>query len=497
VEVIPSIKPLLAILVSGVAALLILFTGEKRRNLREFWTLLAAVTKFSIVISMIPTVLSGKVLECTVISLFPGVAFQFRVDTFGLFFATLASALWIATSFYAIGYMRGLQAQAQTRFFFCFAWALHSAVGIAFASNLITLFIFYEILTVSTFPLVAHKETPEAIRAGRKYLTYLLTSAMVGMLSIGLTYTMTGSLDFVPGGFLKGHGSDGLLQFLFVTFILSFGAKAALMPIHEWLPTAMVAPTPVSALLHAVAVVKAGVFCVLRIVLYVFGPTLLTDLNLWLALAYFASFTIVVSGMLALAQDNLKRRLAFSTVNNLAIVILGAALLSQSGITGGIFHIAAHGFMKITLFFVAGAIYVKTHKENVSELNGIGKMMPVTMASFAIAAMGIAGIPPVAGFISKWYLCLGSLEAHQILFLFVLLTSALLDIGYFFPIIYNSFFKESKEHMEPGVSEAPMFMVVPIAVCAGGSLLLGIAPNAFVHFFALASLAAKSILGLN
>jgi multicomponent Na+:H+ antiporter subunit D len=497
VEVIPSIKPLLAILVSGIAAFLILFTGEKRRNLREFWTLLAAVTKFSIVVSMIPTVLSGKVIECTVITLFPNVAFQFRVDAFGLFFATLASTLWIATSFYSIGYMRGLQAQAQTRFFFCFAWALHSAVGIAFASNLITLFIFYEILTISTFPLVAHKETPEAIRGGRKYLAYLLTGATVGMFSIGLTYVLAGSLDFVPGGFLKGHGSEGLLQFLFVTFILSFGAKAALMPIHEWLPTAMVAPTPVSALLHAVAVVKAGVFCVLRIVLYVFGPTLLTDLNLWLALAYFASFTIVVSGMLALAQDNLKRRLAFSTVNNLAIVILGAALLSQSGITGGIFHIAAHGFMKITLFFVAGAIYVKTHKENVSDLNGIGKRMPVTMASFAIAAMGIAGVPPVAGFISKWYLCLGSLEAHQILFLFVLLTSALLDIGYFFPIIYNSFFKESKEHHEAGISEASLFMVVPIAVCAGGSLLLGIAPNAFVHFFALASLAAKSILGLN
>jgi multicomponent Na+:H+ antiporter subunit D len=497
VDVVPSIKPLLALLVSAIAALLILVTGEKRRNLREFWTLLAAVVKFSIVVSMIPTVVSGKVVEYTLVSLFPGVAFQFRVDAFGLLFATLASALWIATSFYSIGYMRGLTSQSQTRFFFCFALALHSALGIAFSSNLLTLFIFYEILTVSTFPLVAHKETREAIMGGRKYLAYLLTGATVGMFCIALTYYLTGTLDFSAGGFLQGHGSDGLLRFLFIAFILGFGAKAALMPLHEWLPTAMVAPTPVSALLHAVAVVKAGVFCVLRIVLYVFGPNLLVDLNLWLALAYVASFTILLSGMLALAQDNLKKRLAFSTINNLAIVILGASLLSRSGITGGIFHIAAHGFMKITLFFAAGAIYVKTHKENISDMDGIGKRMPVTMASFAVAAMGICGIPPVVGFISKWYLCLGSLEAKEIVFLFVLLANALLDIGYFFPIIYNSFFKKLKEPVESGISEASPFMVVPIAICATVSLLLGIAPDAFVHFFRIASLAATTVLGVH
>ncbi|MEW6376221.1 MAG: proton-conducting transporter membrane subunit, partial [Thermodesulfobacteriota bacterium] len=301
-EVVTSIRPLLAILVSAIAALLILFTGERKRNLREFWTLLASVTKFSIAASMIPTILEGKTIECTLIGLFPGVAFQFRIDAFGLFFALLASVLWIATSVYSIGYMRGLQAHAQTRFFFCFALALNGALGVAFASNLITLFVFYEVLTVSTFPLVAHKETLEAIQGGRKYLAYLLTGATLIFFSIGLTYYLTGTLDFNAGGFLQGHGSDTMLCLLFITFILGFGTKAALMPIHEWLPTAMVAPTPVSALLHAVAVVKAGVFCVLRVVLYVFGPKLLSDLNLWLALAYFASFTIIVSGMFALAQ---------------------------------------------------------------------------------------------------------------------------------------------------------------------------------------------------
>lgn len=496
-EVITSVKPLLALAVSAIAAMLILFTGERRRNLREGWTLIASLVKFSIVVSMIPAVLKGKVIEWTLIELFPGVSLQFRVDAFGLFFAILASCLWIATSAYAIGYMRGLQARAQTRFFFCFALALHGALGIAFSGNLLTLFIFYEVLTVSTFPLVAHKETGEAISGGRKYLAYLLTGAALIIFSMGLTYTLTGTLDFKAGGFLEGHGSGNLLRLLFASFILGFGTKAALMPLHEWLPTAMVAPTPVSALLHAVAVVKAGVFCVLRVILYVFGPDLLSGLDLWIILAYFASFTILLSGMLALAQDNLKRRLAFSTINNLAIIILGAALLSPSGITGGIFHIAAHGFMKITLFFVAGAIYVKTHKENVSELDGIGKSMPVTMASFAVASLGIAGIPPMAGFITKWYLCLGSLEAKEIIFLFVLLASALLDIAYFAPIIYHSFFKKSPEQTHSGLSEASLWMVIPIAVCATISIILGIFPNAFFHFFEIATLTAKSVLGMN
>ena len=496
-EVVTSIKPVLAISVSALAAVLILFTGEKRRNIRELWTLFASVIKFSIVLSMIPIVLEGKTIECTLVQLFPGVALQFRVDAFGLFFAILASALWIATSVYSIGYMRGLQAQAQTRFFFCFALALNGALGIAFASNLLTLFIFYEILTISTFPLVAHKETPEAISAGRKYLAYLLSGATLVFFSIGLTYHLTGTVDFVPGGFLQGHGSSSLLCLLFITFILGFGTKAALIPVHEWLPTAMVAPTPVSALLHAVAVVKAGVFCLLRVILYVFGPNLLSDLHFWLPLAYFVSFTILLSGMLALAQNNLKRRLAFSTINNLAIIILGGCLLSPSAITGGIFHIAAHGFMKITLFFAAGAIYVKTHKENISELDGIGRMMPVTLGAFAVGAMGIAGTPPIVGFISKWYLCLGSLEAKEILFLFVLLGSALLDIGYFAPIIYRSFFKRSQEQTGSSVSEASLFMLIPIIACAAISILLGIAPDAFVHFFKIAMLVAKSVLGMN
>jgi multicomponent Na+:H+ antiporter subunit D len=494
-EIMVSIRPLLAVLVTLVGAVLILFTGERHRNVRESWTILASVLKFSIVLSMVPFVLRGRMLEYTIIQLTPGVALQFRVDQFGLFFGVLASALWIATSIYSIGYVRGLSEHAQTRYFFNFALCLSATMGIAFAGNLLTLFIFYEILTVSTYPLVAHKETEDAIMGGRKYLAYTLTAGVVILFAIIFIYALTGTLDFKAGGFLMGNGPSATLIFLFAILILGFGVKAALMPLHEWLPTAMIAPTPVSALLHAVAVVKAGVFGCLRIILYVFGPELLHQLHLWLILAYFAAFTVIVSGMYALAQDNLKRRLAFSTINNLSIIVMGAALLTPSAITGSIFHMASHGFMKITLFFVAGAIYVKTHKENVSELDGIGRQMPLTMGAFAIGAMGIAGTPPICGFISKWYLAMGTLEAKEVLFLFVLLVSALLDVAYFFPIIYNSFFKAPREAINPHFDEASMKMVVPLVITAIISLILGLVPNAFFNFFNIASMAAEKILG--
>lgn len=494
-EVVTSIRPLLSIIVSLAAAFLILLIGERSRNLREAWTLLASVAKFIIVASMIPFILQGKTLEYTVISLAPGLLLQFRVDAFGLLFGVLASTLWIATSFYSIGYMRGLNEHAQTRYFFCFAIALSATMGIAFAGNLLTLFIFYEVLTMATYPLVAHKETPEARKGGRKYLAYTLTGGVIILLASAIIYSLTNTLDFKPGGFLAGHASANMLQFLFVALILGFGVKAAIMPIHEWLPTAMVAPTPVSALLHAVAVVKAGVFGVLRVILYVFGPNLLHDLDLWLILAYFVSFTIIFSAMLALVQDNLKRRLAFSTINNLSIIILGASLLSHCGIKGGMLHIVNHGFMKITLFFVAGAIYVKTHKENISDLDGLGRRMPLTLGSFAIGAMGLAGVPSTCGFISKLYLCMGSLEAKQIIFLFVFLASALLDVAFFFPIIINSFFKKPKENSNPHFDEAPMFMVIPLMATAIISIILGIFPNAFFHFFEIVNLAVKNITG--
>lgn len=494
-EVVTSIKPLLTVLVSAVGACLILATGERQRNLRETWTIIAAVIKFALVVSLVPMVLEGKIVEYTIIKLGPGLLLQLKVEPFGMIFALLASTLWIATSFYSIGYMRGLKEHAQTRYFFCFAVCLSATMGIAFSANLLTFLIFYEILTIATYPLVMHNETEEAFLGSRKYLVYTLTAGVVIFFALAMIYHMTGTLDFKPGGFLAGHGNAATLSFLFFLLIAGCGVKAGIMPFHEWLPTAMVAPTPVSALLHAVAVVKAGVFGCLRIILYVFGPNVLHDLGLWLILAYVVSFTIIASAMIALAQDNLKRRLAFSTINNLAIIILGAAILTKDSITGGMIHLMNHGFMKITLFFVAGAIFVKTHKKNISELDGLGRQMPLTFGAFTIAALGLAGVPPACGFISKWFLCLGFLEAQQIFFLVVLLASAMLDIAFFAPIIYNAFFKEPKPDVSPYFDEAPMPMVIPILAAVSISVLLCLSPNAFVHVFDLARMATMSILG--
>jgi multicomponent Na+:H+ antiporter subunit D len=491
-EVVYSIRPALCVLVSLVAAFLIL-SSNRHPNVRELWTLLAAVTKFSLVASLLPTVMEGKVVEFTILEILPGLPLQLRVDTFGLYFALVASGLWILTSLYSIGYMRGLKEHAQTRYFFSFALCLSATMGIAFSGNLLTFFVFYEMLTISTYPLVIHKETPEAIMAGRKYLAYLLTAGVFLLFSIAWTYTLAGNLDFVPGGFLAGHASTEVLQILFATFMLGVGAKAAIMPIHAWLPTAMIAPTPVSALLHAVAVVKAGVFGSVRIICYVFGPSLLKEIDIWIILAYLASFTILVASMFALAQDNLKRRLAFSTISQLSYIILGVALLSPNSLTGGILHISNHAFMKITLFFTAGAIYAKTHVENISQMNGIGRQMPITMGAFTVGALGMAGIPPVSGFLSKWYLCLGTLEAHEAVFLVVFLLSSILNIAYFFPIVFRAFFRTSEQFTR--TDEASPFMVVPLAITAIMAIILGLLPNTFLNLLDLTRMSVQNILG--
>ncbi len=491
-EVVHSIRPALSILVSLVAAFLIL-SSNRHPNFRELWTLLAAVTKFSLVASLLPTVMEGKVVEFTILEILPGLPLLLRVDTFGLYFALVASGLWILTSLYSIGYMRGLKEHAQTRYFFSFALCLSATMGIAFSGNLLTFFVFYEMLTVSTYPLVIHKETPEAIMAGRKYLAYLLTAGVFLLFSIGWTYALVGDLDFVAGGFLAGHASREVLQILFATFILGVGAKTAIMPIHAWLPTAMIAPTPVSALLHAVAVVKAGVFGSVRIICYVFGPSLLKEIDIWIVLAYLAAFTILVASMFALAQDNLKRRLAFSTISQLSYILLGVALLSPNSLTGGILHISNHAFMKITLFFTAGAIYAKTNVENISQMNGIGRQMPITMGAFTVGALGMAGIPPVSGFLSKWYLCLGTLEAHEAVFLVVFLLSAILNIAYFFPIVFRAFFRASEQFTR--MDDASPFMVVPLVITAIMAIILGLAPNAFLNLLHLTRMSVANILG--
>lgn len=487
-ETIIDIRPLLAVLVSAVGALFII-AASKRPNVREFWSVAAGVLKLAIVVSMVPVVLDGKTIEYTLFYLLPGIDIKFKVDKFGILFALGASFLWILTSFYSIGYMRSLNEHAQTRYFACFAVALSTTMGVAFSANLFTMFLFYEGLTIITYPLVGHKDTPEAKAGARKYAIYLLGAAKAFLVAaIILTYNIAGTLEFSKIGVFSAAAQlahPKLLYIMFILFLFGF-AKNAVMPFHGWLPAAMVAPTPVSALLHAVAVVKTGVFTILRVIFFVFGTDMMKSLAVDNLTIVFASFTIIMASVIALSRDNLKARLAFSTVSQLSYIVLGAALLTPSGMVGGIIHITNHAFSKITLFFCAGSIYVSTHKTEISQLSGIAKRMPWTMTAFAIASLSMIGVPPVSGFITKWYLVIGSLERQSMGVLIVLLASSLLNAAYFGPIVYKAFFE--KEHDEGAghhghheeVREVP-FVVVPLMLSAIGSVLLGLYPDFIVH----------------
>lgn len=493
--------PLLAILCPAIAAALIL-PSRNHPNIREAWTIAGSVAMFLLVLSMAPLIVKGETIEFTLFqSMFKGIYIGFKVDAFGEIFAITASSLWVLVSIYSIGYMRTLKEHAQTRYYFAFCFAILGAVGVALSANLVTMFLFFEIITISTYPLVIHEQTPDALRAGHKYLAYLMPAGAFLLFGIMTTYYLTGTTDFTPGGIKAlATASPMIITVLFFTFLLGF-MKAAWMPFHSWLPTAMIAPSPVSALLHAVAVVKAGVFGIVRIVGYVLGMDLMQELGLWLILAGIASFTMIVASFFAISQDNLKRRLAYSTISQLSYIILGAALLNKESIQGAMMLIPFHGFMKITLFLCAGAILVATGKTKISEMAGIGRRMPVTMLAFSVAAIGMAGIPPVAGFISKLYLCLGAWAVdspYGMIFLAVILISSLLDIVYFFPIILTAFFKKPAEGIgasgEVKIKEAPLLVVVPLTITAIFSLVFFVYPNMF-YIFDLAKMAVSQLFG--
>jgi len=487
-----NLLPVVAIAVPLLASVLILLVG-RYENIREGVTITAAVAMLGAVLAMLPSVLSGTRITVSLLPMVPGGDFALRVDAFGMVFALTAAVLWLLNSFYAIGYMRAQREHAQTRFYFCFAVAIAAAVGIAFSENLLTLFIFYEILTIITYPLVVHIETPEAMKAGRKYLAYLLIGGVFLLAALVLTYVLTGTTTFVPGGFLAGSGSAIVLQVLFLLFMVGF-VKAAWMPLHGWLPAAMIAPTPVSAFLHAVAVVTAGVFGIVRIAGWVYGMDLMASLGLGTLLALIASFTIITASLFALTEDNLKLRLAYSTVSQLSYILLGVSMLSVAGMTGAMVHIPIHAFLKITLFFVAGAIIVSTGKEYISEMKGIGRNMPVTALMFAAAAIGICGLPPLSGIISKIYLAVGAVEGGMPVLLLVLIASAVLNAAYFFPVIYTMMLERSDDEVSlVTVSEPPLIMLIPIILTVAISILIFFYPA--MPFMDLIDIAIAEITG--
>jgi multicomponent Na+:H+ antiporter subunit D len=456
----------------------------KAPNLRESVTLVTAVTLFTIVLAITDYTFQGLPLNLDVIELFPGLGLNFEVEPLGVLFALVASFLWIITSIYAIGYMRGHNEANQTRFFCCFALAICSVMAICFSGNLLTLFVFYEVLTLSTYPLVTHAGTDAAKKGGRVYLGILLSTSIVFLLfAVVGTWTVAGTLDFKAGGVFDGSESKLVLGVLLVLFCYGIG-KAAIMPFHRWLPAAMVAPTPVSALLHAVAVVKAGVFSILKVVIYIFGLDTLADLPATDLMLYIGAATILLSSCIAITKDNLKARLAYSTVSQLSYIVVGALLASSIASAGAALHIATHAVGKITLFFCAGAIMVASHKKNISEMVGLGRQMPLTMIAFGIGAISIIGLPPMAGTWSKWYLTIGALEADKLIIVAVLMVSSLLNIAYLLPIPIKAFFNSATPDQAPWswsqTKEAPVASLIAIGVTSFACLALFFYPQPLI-----------------
>ena len=465
----------LIVLTPFIGAGLIVVTGN-RPNLRETISVATGLLLLAEVASLVPDVLAGETPGLLLAIPVPGVPLALQVEPLGLLFALIASSLWIVTTIYAIGYMRGHHEIHQTRFYAFFAIAIGATMGIALAQNLFTLFLFYELLTISTYPLVTHAGTPEARRGGRVYLGVLMGTSMgFLLLAVIWTWQLTGTTGFKAGGILAGQASPLVIGILYGLFVFGIG-KAALMPFHRWLPAAMVAPTPVSALLHAVAVVKAGVFAILKVTVYIFGIDLVGGSTASTVLLWVAALTIIGASLVALYQDNLKRRLAYSTISQLSYVVLGAVLANAASISGAAVHIATHAVGKITLFFCAGAILVATHKTRVSELDGLGRQMPLTMGAFLIASLSIAGLPPTGGLWGKWYLALGALDAGYGILVGVLMLSTLLNIAYLLPIPLRAFFGQSPKTTVQ-FNEAPLPCLVAIGITTAACVTLFFFPG--------------------
>jgi len=457
---------LIALLLPLMGAVGIALSGRISANLRETVTLTTAAGLAIVVWGMLPELMDGGRPFVRIAEIVPGVEIAFRVEPLGMLFAALASGLWIVNSIYSIGYMRGNKESHQTRFYVFFALSLAATIGIAFAANLFTLFLFYEALTLSTYPLVSHKGDEKTVRSARVYLgILLLTSISLLLPAIIWTYLVAGTGEFTPGGILRGQLEGPALGLLLGLFVFGIG-KAAVMPMHRWLPAAMVAPTPVSALLHAVAVVKAGVFTVTKVIVYVFGIDYLfaEPSSGWLL--YAAAFTVVTASLVALRQQNLKRLLAYSTVAQLSYVVMASAILKPLSEIGASLHIVAHAFGKITLFFAAGAIYVAAKKTEIGQLSGIGRRMPWTMTAFTIGALSMIGVPPTGGFVSKWYILAGAFQSDNYPAIATIIASTVLNAAYFLPIVFAAWFGREATDNKVEHGEAPLTMVIALTLTA-------------------------------
>jgi len=469
--------PVLILLSSLIPGILIFFLDDEQHALRTTLNMLGATIKLVLVAILILGVFEGQEFESR-FNLLPGLDLVLNADALSVLFVSLSTILWFVTTVYAIGYLE--DSPHRSRFFGFFSLCVSATIGIAMAGNLLTFLIFYELLTLATYPLVVHRGTPEALRAGRIYLIYTMTGGVVLLAGVAWLHVLAGPLDFTETGILADRTDidPEKLKIVFFMLIAGLGVKAALVPLHGWLPKAMVAPAPVSSLLHAVAVVKAGAFGIIRVVYDVYGVEFASDLGVLFPLAILAAFTIIYGSVRALFQDELKKRLAYSTISQVSYIALGVAIVGPIATIGGIVHLVHQGVMKITLFFCAGNFAETLGIHHISEMHGVGRRMPWTMAAFTIGALGMIGVPPIAGFISKWYLAMGAVEANQYWVLAVLLGSSLLNAAYFLPILYVAWFKPQQqpwphEHIKSHY-ETSLALLIPPLFTAVAALLIGL-----------------------
>ncbi len=486
----PSSLILAAVVAPLLASIVMSWSHER---FAELWTYLAAIITFGSVVALAPDVLQSSSPQIALLELLPGLNIALRADVLGLTFALLASSLWIVTSCYSSGYARATQLAHRRRYFACFAASIGAVNLIAFSANVLVLIIGFELLTVATYPLVAHDETEKALASGRKYLAYALSGGLLLTIAAVWTWQLSGTLDFQPGGFL-GTGITASWA-LFLLYFAGAGVKAAIMPLHGWLPAAMVAPTPVSALLHAVAVVKAGVFGCIRFISFVFEKDAIQSFSGDRILLVSCGTTIIVASLLALKEDHLKRRLAYSTIASLSTIVLGASLLSPHGLGGALLYFINHAFAKITLFFCAGALYTNGHKALVSQLGGVGREMPWTMGAFTVAALSLSGVPGLGVFIAKLTMLRGAVEATDLFALGILLIGSVLSAAYLFPIVRSAFFDAKAATEAENAHDPGMLMRVPLIATAIGTLALGTLPLVIHAELHLASMLSSQVLG--
>jgi len=465
-----SVLPILIVFTPCLSLAGALLWRNKRPRFARFVYVGSSVLTFILILLLYPRAMNGTVSTQTILEIAPRITLGFRIDTLGFYFGLLLSVLWVIASFYSLGYITS----RETRYYSFLSLNLSFCLGVAFSANMFTLFIFYELMSLFTYPLIIHDETDIARRAGLKYLVYSITAGAVILAALIMQYFYSGTLAFTGRGTIGAAGvSAGVLKVIFSIYLLGFGVKACIMPLHGWVPDAHpAAPAPASALLSGV-ILKVGVFGIMRVVYDVFGVDLLKRLGVSLPMLYVASITIIVASIFAITQTDLKRRLAYSSVGQVSYIIFGLFLLSKSGAYGAMLHVAHHAFMKGTLFLCSGIIMHELGTKDVREMDGAGAKIPLTMIAFSIAALGMMGTPVTCGFISKWLLGVGSVEAHRVYFIAVLLISSLLNAVYFLPIVYSAFFKKVTVR-ELFSHEAPLSMLLPTLICAVLVLILGV-----------------------